>query len=212
MTGALRVTSNPPGAAIVVDGTETGLITPADIEDLTVIEPHDVQFRLGSYRPGSQSAVRVFADSTVLLHHDFSKRTAVASVFSTPQGATVNLDDRKVGPTPLTLPGVTYGPHTLRLNAPGYADTSVSVTVASPELKVEIALRKLPPGIVQVQIPFGGDIVVDGELVRERVEYWPLRLEAGQHSIVVTNRAGQSKTEVVAVVSGDTTIVRFEFN
>jgi ribosomal protein S28E/S33 len=212
LTGRLRVTSDPPGAAIVVDGVDTGLRTPSDIEDLTVIEPHDVQLRLESFRPGTRSAVRVFADSTVSLRHDFSKRTAVASVFSTPQGAAVYIDDQEAGATPLTFPGVTYGAHAVRLNAPGYADTSVSVDVANSDVRIEVALRKLPPGVVQVQIPFGGDIVVDGRLVQERVEYWPLRLDAGQHSIVVTNRTGKSKTEVVAVVSGDTTVVRFEFN
>jgi hypothetical protein len=148
----------------------------------------------------------------VSLRHDFSKRTAVASVFSTPQGAAVYIDDQEAGATPLTFPGVTYGAHAVRLNAPGYADTSVSVDVANSDVRIEVALRKLPPGVVQVQIPFGGDIVVDGRLVQERVEYWPLRLDAGQHSIVVTNRTGKSKTEVVAVVSGDTTVVRFEFN
>ena len=57
------------------------------------------------------------------------------SVSSRPTGATVTLDGRVVGVTPLTLAGVAAGSHAVRLELEGYRIWSVSAQVVSGQLK-----------------------------------------------------------------------------
>jgi len=213
MTGRLRVTSDPEGAEIVGDGRDTGLHTPATVDSLSAVDPHEVALRLTDFQPGSYAGVRVHEDSLSSLHHDFRKRTAIVAVNTTPLRAAVTLDGVAAGNAPLTLQGVAYGPHRVGIRYEGYADTTVALDVARAQMGIEVALRKLPPGTVEVQIPLpqGGDIAVDGEVVKQRVERALLPLDAGPHTITVTNRAGQTMTKTVTVVSGETTTVRFEF-
>lgn len=211
LTGNIRVTSTPPGADIVVDGRPTGLATPAEVMSLSVVEQHEVEVRLASYHAGTIAGVRVFADSTVTVHHDFSRRTAIAAVTSTPPGASVLLDGREVGRTPTTLRSLAYGTQSLGLRLAGYADTTVTMAVNQPDIAVEVTLRELPPGTVEVQVPFGGgDIAVDGRVVREKKERAILQLSAGSHTITVTYRDGTTRTDTVRVVSGESRTVRFE--
>jgi hypothetical protein len=211
MTGGLRITSEPAGADIDVDGAGTGLRTPAVVEGLSAVDPHDVALRLSDFQPGVYPSVRVYEDSVAVLHHDFRKRSAVVAVNTAPAGASVAIDGADAGASPLTLPGVAYGSHHLAVHLEGYADTTVVLDIARPDVGIMVTLRKLPPGTVVVQIPLGGDIAVDGSVVKERVEFARLSLDAGSHTIAVTNRAGQTRSETVAVESGKTTTVRFEF-
>jgi hypothetical protein len=57
------------------------------------------------------------------------------SISSRPSGATVTLDGRVVGVTPLTLPEVAAGSHAVRLELDGYRAWSVSAQVVSGEQK-----------------------------------------------------------------------------
>ncbi len=57
------------------------------------------------------------------------------SIASRPAGATVTLDGRVVGVTPLTLPGVAAGPHAVRLQLAGYRTWSVSAQVVAGQAK-----------------------------------------------------------------------------
>jgi hypothetical protein len=57
------------------------------------------------------------------------------SISSRPAGATVTLDGRVVGVTPLTLPEVAAGSHAVRLELEGYHTWSVSAQVVSGQQK-----------------------------------------------------------------------------
>lgn len=57
------------------------------------------------------------------------------SISSRPAGATVTLDGRVVGVTPLTLPGVAAGPHAVKLLLEGYRTWSVSAQVVAGQAK-----------------------------------------------------------------------------
>jgi hypothetical protein len=54
-------------------------------------------------------------------------------VESRPEGASVYLDGRLVGVTPLSLPAVAAGEHTIRLQLDGYQSWASSVQVVSTE-------------------------------------------------------------------------------
>jgi hypothetical protein len=56
-------------------------------------------------------------------------------ISSRPDGATVTLDGRTVGVTPLTLAEVAAGSHAVRLELPGYRAWSVSAQVTAGQQK-----------------------------------------------------------------------------
>jgi serine/threonine-protein kinase len=49
--GVLQVSSKPPGAKIVVDGADSGKITPASLTGLSENKPHKVQLLLDGHEP-----------------------------------------------------------------------------------------------------------------------------------------------------------------
>jgi hypothetical protein len=204
LTGGLRVTSDPAGATVVVDGNPWSQPTPTDVPGLSVVEPHRIELVLESYHPGVYPAETVIADSLRLLRHDFSVRTAGVAVNSIPGGAEVWLDNEPTGKrTPTSLPAVPYGRRSIRLHRVSYADTTYSLDVNKPDPSVEIELRKLPGGTVWVAIPDGGgEIYVNGEKMSPRTERFPLRLDAGPHEITVRHHSGWEKKKTVTVVSG----------
>ncbi len=78
-----------------------------------------------------------------------TKPTAVVgslSISSRPAGATVILDGRAVGTTPLTLPAVAAGSHAVRLVLEGYRSWSVSAQVVAGQSKrVNASLERNEP-------------------------------------------------------------------
>lgn len=70
--------------------------------------------------------------------------TASISVSSTPSGSSVYLDGTYKGTTPLTIPSVSYGSHTLKLTRSGYQDQSTVVTVSASSNSFAIILTPAP--------------------------------------------------------------------
>ena len=69
--------------------------------------------------------------------------TGVLTVDSRPPGATVFLDGRLVGTTPLSLPSVSAGSHAIRLELDGYRRwTSAIRVVASEQNRVTASLER----------------------------------------------------------------------
>ena len=68
-------------------------------------------------------------------------------VASKPGGATVQLDGRPVGTTPLTMPAVAAGAHAIRLELAGYQVWSASVQVNAGKVnRVTASLERRPGG------------------------------------------------------------------
>lgn len=89
--------------------------------------------------------------------------TASVSVSSTPAGATVLLDNRFAGVTPLTVTGVAYGPHLLTVGRYRYASQTQALQVDQPEVKVAVTLKALGRGRLKViTTPEEADVFVNG--------------------------------------------------
>jgi len=136
----IRVTSRPPGAEIYLDnnykgrtvdgeafpvhdvstGTHTILLTHRDYDDYS----EEVEVR-------EESVIYVDA---VLLPAAAHLDTGTISVTSSPQGATVFLDNRDMAlHTPVTLTDLSPGAHTVTLKLAGHGDVSASVIVLTGE-------------------------------------------------------------------------------
>jgi hypothetical protein len=162
------VRSTPSGAKVTVDGKDYGR-TPVTIRALTR-GPHRVQvardgfvteerrLTIGSAQPAQSVAVRLTrartgaaaagrrsADATATEAAAAGARGTIGAlvVESRPSGASVYLDGRLVGTTPVSVPGIAAGEHSIRLDHEGFRTWSSSVRIDGSEMnRVTASLEK----------------------------------------------------------------------
>ena len=128
------------------------------------------------------------------------------SIETQPSGATVTIDDRERGVTPLTL-NLTTGPHIVALRTPTGARV-VPVTI-KPGMAhthyVELA-PATTTGAIEVQADPGTHVLLDGD-GRGTAPLTIGDLQPGDHELVLQSRTGEIRQRVV-VQAGVTTPVR----
>jgi hypothetical protein len=136
-TGRILVRSTPAGATVTVDGVPRGQ-TPAAIRELA-FGSHVILVTAVGY-PQWQQTITLTEDRPsqsfeVALEGAGATTTVPGSaglqVDSRPAGAQVLVDGTRVGVTPLQLPTVAAGTHTIRIELPGFRPWATSVTVVS---------------------------------------------------------------------------------
>jgi hypothetical protein len=168
-TGSLQISTTPSGATIIFDGKNKGQ-TPAAFSDLST-GSHTVNLTKSGYWDYSQT-VNVVAGKTTPLNINLIPRSQPETsanptqaggtptpyqpltggaivITSNPPGANVYLDGQSSGTTPLTIPNVNPGTHTILLTMQGYSDTSrtVEVTAGSQnQISVDLVGGKKTPG------------------------------------------------------------------
>lgn len=144
LTGGLSVGSQPPGAAITLDGKRTELVTPAVVTGLSANALHRVELGLAGYQAGARDGIRIYADSTVAISHSFSKMSGSLSIGSQPAEAEAYLDGALVGTTPCIGEGLSYGRHELKVVKAGYRTYAQGVDISKSKDKVDVTLSILP--------------------------------------------------------------------
>lgn len=130
--GRITVTSNPSGASLFVDGTDTGYQTPRTISGLSP-GSHTVLLKKNNYLDWMKE-VYVNAQMTTSVHAGMLPGGTNGSLFvySNPSGASVYIDGQWSGyQTPKTITGIVAGDHTIALSKPGYNDWSKEVIIKS---------------------------------------------------------------------------------
>jgi hypothetical protein len=137
--GRVLVRSTPPGARVFVDG-KSGGETPATVRDLAR-GPHQVRIVHEGYTTVERRVTITAAQPAVTVMVPMVKTPAAAAarteaslvIDSRPAGASVFLDGRPVGMTPLTFPVVAIGSHSIRIVLDGYRPWTSSVQVSGSE-------------------------------------------------------------------------------
>jgi len=161
--GAIEVKSTPEGAAVYLDGDDTGEKTNIILADL---EPDDytVKLVLEGY-DDYEEAVTVEGGDTVLV-----EAVLVANAFgalqvnSTPDGAAIELDGTATGKvTNHLFDSLAIGSHTLKLTLAEYKDWDTTVTIIKDSTLTVNAVLVLKTGSIQVNSePDGAEIWLDG--------------------------------------------------
>jgi serine/threonine protein kinase len=134
VNGTVSITSEPPGAEILIDGIPHGR-APLRIE--LPARPHELVAQLDGW-PAEQQSLPVQGQHENSAHFVFANGSA--KITSAPGGATVLANGRALGQTPLVIEGVKPGDVTYELQLAGYKPGSVSGNVM-PQQQTFLAAR-----------------------------------------------------------------------
>lgn len=136
----LKVTTTPAGAAITLGRRNLGS-APVDVD--VDCGPATLTARLPRYVTLTRS-VAIAAGAVTELRLKLARPSHNVTVVSTPRGATVTVDGRRAGTTPLSLEVSGFTRHSLTIELKGYQTYRTSVTTDDPEQTVAVPLVKLP--------------------------------------------------------------------
>nr|CBH39402.1 hypothetical secreted protein, containing PEGA domains [uncultured archaeon]CBH39889.1 hypothetical secreted protein, containing PEGA domains [uncultured archaeon] len=140
--GAIRVTSNPSGATVILDDFVGPQIrTPHTFEKVPA-GYSEIELYLDGYQDWTKR-VRVTAGETTYVDATLTPISGSISVTSSPADAKIYLDDRYRGKTPHRVADVSPGYHTLRLTLDGYRDWSTNLQVRAGETS-DVAAIMIP--------------------------------------------------------------------
>ncbi|MFN7131677.1 MAG: PEGA domain-containing protein [Myxococcales bacterium] len=171
-------------------------------------EEGSYRYKVTSYVPGTGETTSAEGANPALdraLMGALVKVVPLASIIevsSTPAGATVFIDNEKVGTTPYTgqiLPGE----RTVKLEAPSHMPGQKTINVpVRGKVAVQETLEKVPARIVISAEPKGTVITVDGN--RLGVDKVDKPIQPGTHTVELSQEGYVTHTEQVEIKPGDT--------
>jgi hypothetical protein len=142
--GIVLVTSDPPGLSVALDGAKTPLVTPAIVEDVLLSRPHQVTLSGPGVKEASFEVPLSPGKLVARVHARLESTLGAISIQSEPPGASVSLDDRPMGTTPLTIRDLRLDRrHRIDLVLAGY---EIDQFVVLPEKDGQRYVRRLSRG------------------------------------------------------------------
>ena len=191
----VRITSDPSGASVVVDGRNRGK-TPVRLDDLGPGR-HEVELTRSGYRP-------YYGEFTI------SGRFGALVVTTDPVGAEVLLDSESRGTAPdggLALARVPYGRHTITARLQGYDDAVKTVDLkASGPLGVALRLGFGRGWLVVESDPTGASLSVNDQTAGKTP--YVAELEPARYSLNLMRRGYHNWIGDATVLYADSTMVR----
>ena len=207
-TGTISVHSSPSGATIHLEGFVGQTVTTP--HTFTKVSPghHKLELSLVGYYDWSTDA-RVTAGHTTPIHATLRPipTTGAITVFSSPPGAEIYLDNTYEGRTLHTITDVLPGHHTVRLCLEGYRDWSTPVDVtAGDTTPVQATLTPIPrTGAISVNSePPGANIGLDGVPINALTPYTIPNVVSGTHNLELALKGYLDWSAEVHVVPGKT--------
>lgn len=154
LKGKLKVTADQQGARVKVDGEEAG---PAPYVGELSVGKHKVVVKTADGMYHKEMEVVILVNETREVKTTMAFVGTKLKVVSSPAGATVSLDNKVLGKTPLAEALVTAGKHQLRLELEGYEALSQEMDLKSGStVPVAVTLKKAsaaPSLVVEPMVP-----------------------------------------------------------
>jgi hypothetical protein len=144
--GTIHLVVTPTMARVSYDGTDVGTVPPTGMLNILNVPPgpHVITVLKEGFATNTTTVDVKKNDFYKLFISLQPLGVADLSVTSSPPGAQVALDGTAVGVTPLVLPGVTTGSHTVRITMPGFTDYEEQVMLTESGGSVVANLTPLP--------------------------------------------------------------------
>lgn len=196
--GAVIIESMPAGANIFLDEKDTGLKTPASIQNLTAKEPHNIRLALGGFKEWSDK-INLKEGEKIKLSPQLKRLYASVLIDSKPEGAAIFINNKDTGKkTPSTLTEIIPSePYHIKLHLYGHEEWGRSITLKEEEYTIlSPKLSRLYGSVTINAVPWA-DIYIEGE-AKGTTPLAGLRLPVGKYSIKLVNQ--ELKTEKVVEV------------
>jgi hypothetical protein len=129
----VRITSTPDDAVIYIDGIEIDDRTNTTLNDISPGK-HSFRVEKEGYTPSPDQTVQVFSGQPAAVSFELFPASAEFHISSVPAGAAVWIDgEKRAGVTPLIVPDLGEGEHSVTLALEGYQDFFTPVTLSSGE-------------------------------------------------------------------------------
>lgn len=205
-TGDVFVASEPAGAAIFLDGRDTGKKTPELLAGLPAGR-HRLLLRRGK-ELGASRDVEVKARDLVNLHLPLERLLGELYAKVRPFGAEIFVDGKKLGETPLKLK-VPAGVREVEIKKEGFQPLKRQMSVREGETAdLTATLSEMPRGTLMVESsPPGAAILIDGKEMGQTPR--ALRLDARPHQVELRKPTRKSVTSTVLVEADRTNRVSY---
>jgi len=206
--GALRIETDPPGATVSVDGKEVG-VTPFAAPSIAP-GSRTIRVALAGYAPAALS-IDVAPDTPLApLRFSLTPTEVKGSIHSDPPGATVTIDGRDAGRTPLEDVRLQPGFHEVRVESPGRklwrqrveakAGEIVSVEARLAPRAAATAVEPTPAPLKEGDLVELGPGVTPPKRISGDTARYPRRAEQARHQgLVVADMIVTEKGEPVDV-------------
>jgi peptidoglycan/xylan/chitin deacetylase (PgdA/CDA1 family) len=204
--GALRVTSDPDGATVLLDGKEIGK-TPVVYPNVPPGK-HTLSLRLAGYVTADRE-VQVERAQASEAHFPLERQTRAVRVVSDPAGAQVTWDGQGLGQAPAVVAKAPVGAHTVRLSLAGYDEVEQQVQIEPGDKPAEFTfpLARLVGRLKITSDPAGAQIAVAGK-PRGAAPVELADLAPGQYEVSATLEGYREAKRTVTVKARDTAEVR----
>ncbi len=178
----VTVRSQPPEAAIFIDGEATGIETPGTVEALA--GERLIELRLPGFRTHQQRLLSAAGETIALAPVNLIQADAQLSLTSSPTGAAVTLDGQYVGKTPIELDLASRANQQLLVLAKGYAAHRQPLNLPSGSIsKQNITLERLEGTLTIETRPPEARVRIDGVEVSTSAGVERLRLPVQSHQV-----------------------------
>ena len=126
-------------------------------------------------------------------------------VNTTPSGASLFLNGKFEGTTPITVPDLDPGTYVATLSSPGFMNSSVQVEVQAGALTtVSLSLLSRNGTLWITTVPVGGAVAIDGNTISGTAPVLATNLSPGNHTITASMAGYIPVNENVTVIGGAT--------
>ncbi|MFA4875522.1 MAG: PEGA domain-containing protein, partial [bacterium] len=166
--GSLNITSDPEGARIFLDGTDTGTVTPTVIDKLPSGRIYTVRAEKDDYGPAERS-IQISGPQRLDVALALSPPMGTLNIITEPPGAAIMVDGKLTGlNSPATIEKLKLGSDLrITLSKPDYEDFEQVVNLTSPKpQKISTKLTPIIPQLGKLVInstPAGAKVIVDGK-------------------------------------------------
>lgn len=176
------ISSNPAGAQILIDGTNTNALTPCLV--ISTAGLHHIALMLQGYK--SLDTLRTVTSNKIdSLSANLAPLPQGLYIITEPQGANITVDNAG---SPLTAPcmiDLSAGTHNIKAQYANYHTTDTARTVKIHQADTVVLKLKPIAGIHAISYPVGAGIWVDGVNTGKITPATIDTLALGQHSVAL---------------------------
>ncbi|MDP6924569.1 MAG: PEGA domain-containing protein [Candidatus Scalindua sp.] len=163
ITGSININSNPPEAAIYLNGEKAG-ITPDTLKSVT-IGSHEIEIKMEGFA-GWKKTLNVKKGKEINLNATLEQNTGTANIESDPTDAVVLLDANDFGKTPVNLTDIKIGIYDVEIQKEGYVSCKKTIKIKAGKVSSLTAKLVEMTGSVNVNSnPSNAVVFVDSKKI-----------------------------------------------